>query len=690
MRKRFTRLLRLDHMFYAQEAPILISGGTLLRDEESGNLLCQITLHSLSEKEIRMVQVAVQMLDAEGNILGKEILHRYTDLTLDQDEETGSKTAIVLPAAETASFRARATRVDFADGRTWEGGSSRWRKLPRQQTLPEYFGDENTAAQFQVRYGNDCRFAVLETSPLWFCVCGAANPTGEKRCRRCRRNLSAFRDLDEAALKRESARRVEQEQFRDIEEEAEKRSRRRGVGRFFGVLAMLALIAAGLYFFRPQLGALFAGRGAQDGEISASVTAKPAEDDPRQADYDAALKLIEEQDFDAAKAAFLALGDYGDSAEMAASGVDYARALWLMELGRKNDETKLSAIGRSEADLTEEVSASMLYYAAAQEAFEELGDYKDCAEQAAACGEAAENAQHTLLARRYADAEDLLAEKSYSLAREAFLALGDYEDSAEQAAEAVYRKAGALKALAETEHFPALYVSFAMDPEQDTLLILSEEDGQAVGGELVPLLQEACGKDRCNVVFQEPGETPEIREALAAVYEGLGAYKDSAALAEELRSVEAIAADTDELKKFFAEGDLAGAQAFLERQSNDYPDKALWLERIKLYLPFADNWSLVYGDPTVFPLTVGVDVNCYEFTSKVYFEETQAKLVLSGGEGDKTYTVEFTADYGQTLFLRLEEIYYYNVSIAGNGDMAYVKLLNDGSYRSSCQYEPAK
>ena len=56
MRKRFTRLLRLDHMFYAQEAPILISGGTLLRDEESGNLLCQITLHSLSEKEIRMVQ----------------------------------------------------------------------------------------------------------------------------------------------------------------------------------------------------------------------------------------------------------------------------------------------------------------------------------------------------------------------------------------------------------------------------------------------------------------------------------------------------------------------------------------------------------------------------------------------------------------------------------------------------------
>ena len=68
----------------------------------------------------------------------------------------------------------------------------------------------------------------------------------------------------------------------------------------------------------------------------------------------------------------------------------------------------------------------------------------------------------------------------------------------------------------------------------------------------------------------------------------------------------------------------------------------------------------------------------------------RCSCIGSGGEGDKTYTVEFTADYGQTLFLRLEEIYYYNVSIAGNGDMAYVKLLNDGSYRSSCQYEPAK
>ena len=690
MRKRFTRLLRLDHMFYAQEAPVLISGGTLLREEESGNLLCQVTLHSLSEKEIRMVQVAVQMLDAEGNILGKEIVHRYTDLTLDQDEETGGKTAIVLPEPGTASFRARATRVDYADGRTWEGGGSRWRKLPRQQTLAEYFGDEQTAEQFQVRYGNDCRFAVLETAPLWFCVCGAANQTGDKKCRRCRRNLTAFRDLDEGALKRESARRVEQERFRDAEEEAEKRRRRKGTGRFFTLLALLALIAAGLYFFRPQLSALYKGLFARDGEISAAVTVTPAQDDPRQADYDAALKLLEEHDFEAARAAFEKLGDYADSKEMASSGVDYARALWLTELGRKNDGENLAAIGKSEADLSEDVSAAMLYYAAAQAAFEKLGDYKDSAAQAEACAEAAEKAAQTLLARRYGEAEGLLEERSYSLACEAFRALGEYEDSAERASEAIYRKAGALMTLAETENFPPLYVSFTMDPEQDTLLVLSEKDGQAMGGELVPLLQEACGKDRCNVVFQEPGEIPVIREALAAVYEELGDYKDSAAIAEELRSAEANAPDTSELKKFFAEGDLAGAQAFLERQSDDYPDKAMWLERIKLYLPFCDDWSLLYGDPTVFPLTVGVDVNCYEFTSKVIFEEAQAKLVLSGGEGDKTYTVEFTADYGETLFLRLEEIYYYNVSIAGNGDMAYVKLLNDGSYRSSCQYEPAK
>lgn len=216
MRKQFTRLQRLDHMFYAPEAPVLIAGGTLLREETSGNLLCQLKLRSLTEREIRCVQVAVQMLGEDGKALGKEIIHRYTELRLRQDEELGSKTAIVLPEPETKSFRARVTRVDFQDGRSWDGGSARWRKLPRQETLAEHFGDPELETQFQLRYGADCKYAMLETGPLWLCVCGAANDSAEKKCRVCRRNRSAFRDLDPASLRRDSARRVEEERFYEI------------------------------------------------------------------------------------------------------------------------------------------------------------------------------------------------------------------------------------------------------------------------------------------------------------------------------------------------------------------------------------------------------------------------------------------------------------------------------------------
>ena len=80
-------------------------------------------------------------------------------------------------------------------------------------------------------------------------------------------------------------------------------------------------------------------------------------------------------------------------------------------------------------------------YLSAAEAFEALGAYKDSADRAAQCRDQLVLLNEAALQEDYAAAQELLTQRRYSEAREAFLALGDYEDSAELANESLYQKA---------------------------------------------------------------------------------------------------------------------------------------------------------------------------------------------------------------------------------------------------------
>ena len=99
-------------------------------------------------------------------------------------------------------------------------------------------------------------------------------------------------------------------------------------------------------------------------------------------DYDEAMKLYVDGEYEAACAIFTELGDYEDSEEMVRKS-KYAQATEYL-----NDDNP----------------------AWAAELFEELGDYKDSSEKAQAC--------------------QLMEEGKYDSARELFTQLGDYKDSA--------------------------------------------------------------------------------------------------------------------------------------------------------------------------------------------------------------------------------------------------------------------
>lgn len=71
MAERYTRLFVLPTSFYAENAPVLIRAGALLRDAYSQDLLVQLKFYNLDPEEVTGLKVRIQMLDALGPRSGK-------------------------------------------------------------------------------------------------------------------------------------------------------------------------------------------------------------------------------------------------------------------------------------------------------------------------------------------------------------------------------------------------------------------------------------------------------------------------------------------------------------------------------------------------------------------------------------------------------------------------------------------
>ena len=171
--------------------------------------------------------------------------------------------------------------------------------------------------------------------------------------------------------------------------------------------------------------------------------------------YDSAMTLLNSGDYEAAIAAFEALGDYSDAADMAANArveqenkANYDAAVALLDngdyeaaiaafdaLGDYSDAADLASIARIEQENQEnkanyDAATALLNsgdYDGAIAAFEALGEYSDAAAQADAAR--AEKGRKDA----YSTAAALLESGDYEAAIAAFEALGDYSDAAAQA-----------------------------------------------------------------------------------------------------------------------------------------------------------------------------------------------------------------------------------------------------------------
>ena len=98
MSERYTRLFALTSPLYAAGAPVMITAGALLKDNQTGKVLAQLKIQNISDKAIKGV---ISPDFADGHhwraALGEPVDFQYLDLNIARDVEFGQKAPISPP-----------------------------------------------------------------------------------------------------------------------------------------------------------------------------------------------------------------------------------------------------------------------------------------------------------------------------------------------------------------------------------------------------------------------------------------------------------------------------------------------------------------------------------------------------------------------------------------------------------------
>lgn len=375
MAERYSKLYNLPQDLYSEGAPVVISAGTLLKDNQGGKVLCQLKFKNISAGTIKALKVLVTGYDMSGEEICRA-QHQYLDMKVERDGSFGHKEAIPLPDSSARSYTVQVMSVHFADGERWSGRDEQdWQSLPEQERLSEILPDKELLRQYRLETSARSEYAPLVCSDLWLCACGTVCHMGDS-CHKCGQgleNLEYFMNT-ELLLENRNQRLLSQSQAAVEKSHSRKKS-----------LKVLKIVLLILIPILLAAGAFFVYQGYQ----------QKLADEYRMAD-----ELFSSGKYGEAATAYEALGDYMDSAAKAQT----ARAI-LSDINNYEKANKFLENGR---------------YDDAYEAFKAMGDYEQAAE--------------LMLEAHYRKAMDHIAENELEEAQALFMELGQYKDSAQQAA----------------------------------------------------------------------------------------------------------------------------------------------------------------------------------------------------------------------------------------------------------------
>ncbi len=378
MNQKLVRLFTLEPNLYCQDSPVLVTAGALM-DGPSGTY-AQLKLFALEALEGCTLEV--DAYDRFGLPLSNATM-RYDAAAA--GTYFGDRTAVYLPDAGTVSIQVRVTEVTLAGGvtRTLQG---EWAPLPQCQHISQVLPDPALQSQYALEAGEKADYWPLLHRGLLLCTCGSITSGNGHVCRSCGRSWERLQTLADparlAANARERLLREEEERLaaeaevlaREAQLQQQAAARRKKKTKTLLILIPTLVLLAALAIAIPTV-------------ILPELRRSQA--------YTAAQTLLEEEAFDEANAAFLALADYKDASQLAQEAL-YRKA---------------------------EQLAGQEQFAQAIDLFTALGVYRDSDERA-------EETRIAWKEKDYAAAQALQDAGEYVAAAQAFAALEDFRDAA--------------------------------------------------------------------------------------------------------------------------------------------------------------------------------------------------------------------------------------------------------------------
>ena len=257
MSERYLKLFSLEENLYIPGSPVLIAAGALLKDTQTGRILGQLKLQSISDQSIKAATVALVPLDTVGNPLGEPVSYQYLDLKVTRDAYWGSQDPIRFSDPSTRAYTASVKEVIFSDNSIWTAPNSAWKALPAKTTLETQLDDFELATQYRMHFGMDCQYGYQTAEDLWYCPCGAINHQGESVCHACQKDSNELAGVDWELLREEAAERVAQKRAEEAALAAEKKAKQMEhreriqnffQGRLFRRIAVVALMLVVVIF----------------------------------------------------------------------------------------------------------------------------------------------------------------------------------------------------------------------------------------------------------------------------------------------------------------------------------------------------------------------------------------------------------------------------------------------------------
>ena len=196
MNERYSKLYSLPQNLYADEMPVVISAGSLLKDNMTGKVLAQLKIKNIGDRAIKALTVRLHMFDIASKPLGGSFEYQYLDLDVQRDMEFGTQTPISLPDHTARSYSVSVVHIIFSDNEEWvnQNENCDWKQLPKYVDLIQGLGSAALAKEYEIKFGEACKQIPVQQDDLWICACGHINHQSEEICHYCHNALADFLD----------------------------------------------------------------------------------------------------------------------------------------------------------------------------------------------------------------------------------------------------------------------------------------------------------------------------------------------------------------------------------------------------------------------------------------------------------------------------------------------------------------